>query len=86
MTRSDGIIRVGILRKNKYRFRNIIRKKINIKNKKKYWFIQKLFASMSSAIACHMEGFELDICEMDKDYFDAAVNRFKIYEQQQKLF
>jgi len=42
--------------------------------------------SMSSAIACHMEGFELDICEIDKEYFDAAVNRFKIYEQQQKLF
>lgn len=42
--------------------------------------------SMSSAIACDMEGLELDICELDKDYFDAAVNRFKIYEQQQKLF
>lgn len=42
--------------------------------------------SMSSAIACHMDGFELDICELDKEYFDAAVNRFKIYEQQQKLF
>ena len=42
--------------------------------------------SMSSAIACHMEGFELDICELDKEYFDEAVNRFKIYEQQQKLF
>jgi site-specific DNA-methyltransferase (adenine-specific) len=42
--------------------------------------------SMSSAIACHMEGFELDICELDKEYFDAAVNRFKIYEQQQTLF
>lgn len=42
--------------------------------------------SMSSAIACHMEGFELDICELDKEYFDAAVNRFKIYEQQKKLF
>ena len=42
--------------------------------------------SMSSAIAAHMEGLELDICELDKEYFDAAVNRFKIYEQQQKLF
>ncbi len=42
--------------------------------------------SMSSAIACHMEGFELDICELDKEYFDAAVNRFKIYEQQLTLF
>jgi site-specific DNA-methyltransferase (adenine-specific) len=42
--------------------------------------------SMSSAIACDMEGFELDICEMDKEYFDKALIRFKIYEQQQKLF
>ena len=42
--------------------------------------------SMSSAIACHMEGFELDICELDKEYFDEAVNRFKIYERQQTLF
>jgi site-specific DNA-methyltransferase (adenine-specific) len=42
--------------------------------------------SMSSAIACDMEGFELDICELDKEYFDKALIRFKIYEQQQKLF
>ena len=42
--------------------------------------------SCSSAIACDMEGFELDICEMDKEYFDKALLRFKIYEQQQKLF
>ena len=42
--------------------------------------------SCSSAIACDMEGFELDICELDKEYFDKALLRFKIYEQQQKLF
>jgi site-specific DNA-methyltransferase (adenine-specific) len=42
--------------------------------------------SMSSAIACDMEGFELDICELDKEYFDMAVNRFKNYELQQTLF
>jgi len=33
--------------------------------------------SFSSAIACHMEGFDLDICELDEDYFNDAVKRFK---------
>jgi site-specific DNA-methyltransferase (adenine-specific) len=42
--------------------------------------------SMSSAIACDMEGFDLDICEIDKDYFEAGVNRFNTYKQQLKLF
>lgn len=42
--------------------------------------------SMSSAIACDMEGYDLDICEIDKDYFDAGVNRFNEYKRQLKLF
>jgi len=42
--------------------------------------------SMSSAIACDMEGFDLDICEIDKDYFDAGVNRFNEYKRQLTLF
>lgn len=42
--------------------------------------------SMSSAIACDMEGFDLDICEIDKDYFDAGVKRFNDYKKQLKLF
>jgi len=42
--------------------------------------------SMSSAIACDMEGFDLDICELDKEYFDEAVKRFNTYKMQQKLF
>lgn len=32
--------------------------------------------SMSIAIACYDLGFELDLCELDKDYFDAGVKRF----------
>ena len=35
---------------------------------------------------CDMEGFDLDICELDKDYFDAAIKRFNNYKKQQKLF
>jgi site-specific DNA-methyltransferase (adenine-specific) len=36
--------------------------------------------SMSNAIACHMMRRKLTIIELDKDYFDAAINRFSIYE------
>jgi site-specific DNA-methyltransferase (adenine-specific) len=42
--------------------------------------------SMSSAIACDMEGFDLDICEIDLDYFEAGKKRFATYKQQQQLF
>jgi site-specific DNA-methyltransferase (adenine-specific) len=42
--------------------------------------------SMSIAIACDMEGFDLDICEIDKDYFDAGVKRFNNYKLQLNLF
>ena len=42
--------------------------------------------SFSSAVACHMEGFEMDICEIDKEYFDAGVKRFKENTCQLKMF
>ncbi len=42
--------------------------------------------SFSSAIACHMEGYDLDICELDEDYFNDAVKRFKLNTVQEKLF
>jgi site-specific DNA-methyltransferase (adenine-specific) len=42
--------------------------------------------SMSIAIACDMEGFDLDICEIDKEYFDAGVKRFNEYKRQLTLF
>ena len=42
--------------------------------------------SMSIAIACWEMGFDLDICELDKDYFDAAVKRFENHIAQQTLF
>ena len=42
--------------------------------------------SFSSAIACWHEGYDLDICELDKDYFEAAVERFDMETRQQKLF
>ena len=32
---------------------------------------------MSSAIACHYGGFDITLCELDKDYFEAGKARFK---------
>jgi site-specific DNA-methyltransferase (adenine-specific) len=42
--------------------------------------------SMSIAIACEMEGFDLDICEIDTDYFNNGIKRFKLETAQTKLF
>jgi len=42
--------------------------------------------SMNSAIACEMEGFDLDICEIDSEYFQAGVNAFNLHKRQQRLF
>lgn len=42
--------------------------------------------SMSIAIACWDMGFDLDICELDKDYFNDAVNRFEEHISQKQLF
>jgi len=42
--------------------------------------------SFSSAIACHNEGYDLDICELDEDYFRDAVKRFKLNTVQGSLF
>lgn len=41
--------------------------------------------SMSSAIACHDMGFDLDICELDKDYFQAAKKRFDNHTDQLRM-
>lgn len=42
--------------------------------------------SGSIAIACHDYGFDLTACELDKDYYDAAVKRLEQHQSQQKLF
>jgi len=40
---------------------------------------------MSSAIACYNLGFDLDICELDKDYFEQAKKRFENHCKQVRL-
>lgn len=42
--------------------------------------------SQSSRIACYNLGFELDIIELDKDYFDAGNKRFEQHKKQLTLF
>lgn len=42
--------------------------------------------SGSIAIACHDYGFELTSCELDKEYYDKAIERIKNHVSQQKLF
>jgi site-specific DNA-methyltransferase (adenine-specific) len=39
--------------------------------------------SMSIAIACHDLGFDLDLYEIDKDYFEAGKLRLERHQQQQ---
>lgn len=42
--------------------------------------------SMTNAIACDLEGFDLDICEIDPQHFSSGVKAFEIYKSQQRLF
>tara|TARA_R110000803_G_scaffold69326_2_gene131661 strand:+ start:2138 stop:2797 length:660 start_codon:yes stop_codon:yes gene_type:complete len=42
--------------------------------------------SGSISIACHDYGFDLTACELDKEYFDKAIERIKNHVSQQKLF
>jgi site-specific DNA-methyltransferase (adenine-specific) len=41
--------------------------------------------SGSIAIACHDYGFDLTACELDKDYFDAAMKRLTDHQSQLKI-
>tara|TARA_R110000772_G_C13220213_1_gene431760 strand:+ start:68 stop:634 length:567 start_codon:yes stop_codon:yes gene_type:complete len=42
--------------------------------------------SGSIALACHNRGFDLTGCELDKEYFDAAMKRLKQHQQQLTMF
>jgi len=42
--------------------------------------------SFTNAVACDMEGFELDIIEIDKKYFKDGLKAFDVYKSQTKLF
>ena len=42
--------------------------------------------SGSIAIACHNLGFNLTACELDKDYYNAAMKRINEHKSQKRLF
>ena len=42
--------------------------------------------SGSIAIACHNLGYDLTACELDKEYYDAAIKRIKQHKEQLKMF
>ena len=42
--------------------------------------------SGSIAIACHNLNYNLTACELDKEYFDAAIKRLKQHQQQLTMF
>ena len=42
--------------------------------------------SGSIAIACHNLGFDLTACELDKDYYNAAMKRIEQHKQQIRMF
>lgn len=42
--------------------------------------------SMSIAIACYDMGFDLDLFEIDKDYYEAGLKRFNEHKKQLNLF
>jgi site-specific DNA-methyltransferase (adenine-specific) len=42
--------------------------------------------SGSIAIACHNLGYDLTACELDKEYYDAAIKRIEQHKQQIRLF
>lgn len=42
--------------------------------------------SGSIAIACHNLGFDLTACELDKEYYEAAIKRLKQHQSQIRMF
>jgi site-specific DNA-methyltransferase (adenine-specific) len=42
--------------------------------------------SFTNSIACDMEGFALDICEIDEEYFNNGLKAYDEYKRQTKLF
>ena len=54
--------------------------------KENYKILDTHLGSGSIAIACHDYNFELTACELDKEYYDKAIQRIQNHVSQQKLF
>ena len=78
----DGLERIHPTQKPIYLYRWIL----NRLAKEGFKILDTHGGSMSIAQACEIEGFDLDICEIDKEYFQAGVNAFNLHKRQQRLF
>jgi len=65
---------------------DLYRKTLSLFAKKGDKILDTHGGSMNSAIACEMDGFDLDICEIDKEYFDKGSAAFNIHKMQKRLF
>lgn len=54
--------------------------------KKGYKILDTHLGSGSIAIACHNLDFDLTACELDKEYYDAAIKRIEWHKKQLRLF
>ena len=54
--------------------------------KKGHKILDTHLGSGSIAIACHNLGFHLTACELDKDYYEAAIKRIEQHKQQLRLY
>ena len=64
----------------------LYRKLLTAYAKPEYKILDTHGGSFTNAIACDMEGFDLDIIEIDGTYFNNGVQAFDKYKQQLKLF
>lgn len=64
----------------------LYRKVLSMYAEKGFKILDTHGGSFTNAIACDMENYDLDICEIDKTYFDNGVKAFKKYKQQLTMF
>jgi len=64
----------------------LYRKVLSMYGEKGFKILDTHGGSFTNAIACDMEGYELDIIEIDETYFKNGLNAFDVYKSQTKLF
>ena len=64
----------------------LYRKVLSMYAEKGFKILDTHGGSFTNAIACDMENYDLDICEIDKTYFNNGVKAFNTYKQQLTMF
>jgi site-specific DNA-methyltransferase (adenine-specific) len=78
----DGLERIHPTQKPIYLYLYILNKYAKQGDK----ILDTHLGSGSIAIACYDYGFDLTACELDKEYYDKAMERIRNHTNQQKLF